>query len=147
MLSFDPLAGNPEASSVTGCLLTKGGKPILVDPNTFQVTELRGTGWQAEWGNRVTVTGDAAAGPTVSIAGQVLQITNVSRVAAGGCRAVATDQRIQADPNPPSGTTTTTSTTAPKSGSHTGWIVGGVLIAGGAIGGIVAATHGKKSGS
>jgi len=136
-LSFDPFAGDPTASTLTGCLLMKGGKPILVDPNTYQVAELRGTNWEGEVGNRVTVTGDVVAGPTLDIAAQVLQNITITRVAVGGCAAVAFDQRIKADPLPNRGVG------AVHHSYTTLYIVGGVAVAGGAIG-VIAASN-KKS--
>jgi len=136
-LSFDPFAADPTASTVTGCLLTKGGKPILVDPNTYQVSELRGTSWNGEVGNRVTVTGEVVAGPTVEIAAQVLQNITITRVAVGGCAAVAFDERIKADPLPNS------SVGAAHHSYTTYYIVGGVAVAGGVIGAIAASS--KKS--
>jgi len=137
-LSFDPSAASPDTTSVTGCLLTKGGQPILVEPNTYQVSELRGTNWTGEVGNRVTVTGDVVSGPTLAIASQVLQNITITRVAAAGCVAVASDPRISADP--PSSTPVQVG--AAKS-HQTAYIIGGVAIGGGIIG-VVVATH-KKS--
>jgi len=97
-LSFDPQPASPQATSVTGCLLTKGGAPIIVDPQTYQVSQLIGGNWRGEVGNRVTVTGDVTGtGKTVDIAAQALQVASVTRVAAGGCAAVAADPRIKAD--------------------------------------------------
>jgi hypothetical protein len=134
-LSFDPLGASPEATSITGCLLTsKDGKPILVDPQTFQVSQLIGGNLSGEMNNRVTVTGDiTSAGKTVNIASQALQVTSVTRVAAGGCAAVAADPRIGG----------TGSAAAPTS-HKTAWIVGGVVVGGGAIAAIVIATHNKS---
>jgi hypothetical protein len=136
-LSFDPLAADQSATTVTGCLLTKGGKPILVDPNTYQALELRGANWSSEVGNRVAVTGEVVAGPTVDIASQVLQNISITRLAVSGCAAVAFDPRIKADPLP-------NSSVGAASHSHTGYyIIGGVGVAGGVIGVIAASS--KKS--
>jgi len=136
-LSFDPFAADPTASTVTGCLLVKGGKPILVEPDTYQVSELRGTNWNSEVGNRVTVTGDVVAGATMNIAVQVLQNITITRVAVGGCAAVAFDDRIKADPLPNSAIGAAHHSYAPY------YIIGGVAVAGGVIGAIAASS--KKS--
>ena len=133
-LSFDPFAGPAQATSLTGCLLTKVGTPILVDPQTYQVSQLSGGSVVGEVGNRVTITGEVTqAGKTIDIAGQVLQVASVARVAAGGCAAVAADPRIKADP--PGGIA------AEHHSSHAGWIILGVAVAGGAVAGVVIATH------
>jgi hypothetical protein len=123
-LSFDPNAASPQATSVTGCLLTKGGSPIVVDPQTYQVSQLVGGNWRAEVGNRVTVTGDVAGtGKTVDIAAQALQVASVTRVAAGGCAAVCADPRIKAD-------SCAVTKIEPRHNPHTtAWVVGGVAVA------------------
>lgn len=136
-LSFDPFAADPATSTLTGCLLAKGGKPILVDPNTYQVSELRGGDWKGEVGNRVTVTGDVVAGATLDIATQVVQDITITRVAVGGCAAVAFDDRIKADPFPSGGAAVA------HHSSTAIYVIGGVAVAAGAIGAIEATN--KKS--
>ncbi len=136
-LSFDPFAAAPDSSTVTGCLLVKGGKPILVDPNTYQVSELRSANWKGEVGNRVTVTGDVVAGSTLSIAVQTLENITITRVAVGGCAAVAFDDRIKADPLPAG------AAVAVHHSYAVYYVIGGVAVAGGAIAAITASN--KKS--
>jgi len=140
-LSFDPFAADPNTSSLTGCLLAKGGKPILVDPGTYQVSELHGGDWKGEVGNRVTVTGDIVAGATLSIATQALENVTITRVAVGGCAAVAFDDRIKADPVPNSAAGAAAAAAHHSYAAY--YVIGGVAVAGGAIGAIEA-SH-KKS--
>jgi hypothetical protein len=149
-LSFDPMAASPAETSVTGCMLTKGGRPIVVDLKTFLVSELAGGDWKGEVGNRVTVTGESTAGTTVPIASQLLANITITRAGTGGCTAVASDARIQADQNvaaaprgaAPGGATPRVA--APSTGGHhAGWIVGGVAVA--AAGGGVAYYELKKN--
>ena len=147
-LSFDPQAGGPTTASASGCLLTKNGRYIVVDPNTKQIIELRGgTDLAKEAGNRVTISGNVVPGATpMEGANQVVGLTSVTHVAPGGC--VATAASVGADPpTPPPGTPT--SSNAPGGGavhhaSSTPYIIGGIAVAGGAIGAIVA-TRSSKS--
>jgi len=91
-LNFEPQAGS-SASAVTGCLLKKDNKFVVFDETSQALYELRGTGFDPEWGNRVEVMGTALA--SGGGATQVLQVSNLRRVSAGGCLTVASQQGAQ----------------------------------------------------
>lgn len=90
-MAFEPQSGSDAAATkVSGCLLRKGGKYIIVDQTTNVTMELEGPAVAAELGNQVEITGAAVtAAPTVAGASQVIQVTAVRRVAKGGCASVA----------------------------------------------------------
>jgi hypothetical protein len=90
-LNFEPqAAGATAATQASGCLLSKGGKFILVDRTTNVVLELQGADLAAQAGNRVEITGRAeTAKPQVADASQVIDVAAVKLVAKGGCTAVA----------------------------------------------------------
>ena len=138
-LSFDPQAGPPSSAQVPGCLLTKGGRYIVVDLETRQVVEVTGQDVSKEVGNRVVVTGAAVAGATpVAPATQVIRIVTLTHVAAGGCVAVASDVGADSVPRAPA--------EAVAAPSHkTAYIVLGVAVAGGAIAGVAVVETSKKS--
>jgi hypothetical protein len=134
-MAFDP---QPATVTTTGCLLTKNGRFIVVDPNdTSKVIELRGSDLSKDIGNQVTITGTAVPGAT-----EVVAVTSpVSRVRTDGCSEVAAKVGADAPPITPG----PTGSAVPKAAhSSTPYIVGGVAVAGGVIGAIVA-TRGSKS--
>jgi hypothetical protein len=90
-LNFEPqAAGATAATQASGCLLSKGGKFILVDRTTNVILELQGTDLAAQAGNRVEITGRAeTVKPQVADASQVVDVAAVKLVAKGGCTAVA----------------------------------------------------------
>jgi hypothetical protein len=90
-VAFEPqVAGQAAPSSLVGCLLKKDNRWILYDLTARITVELRGTGFEPEWGNRVQVNGTARAaaqpaGGTV----QVLDVSSVIHIDTGGCADVA----------------------------------------------------------
>jgi hypothetical protein len=137
----------------TGCLLFKDGHFIIQDENTQEVVELNATGLAASAGNRVEVTGTAAATkPAVSIATSVLNVTKVTVKSQGGC--LSTAASLNAQTEAPANGATSASTTTPKvssapssggGGMSTGAKIGIIgAIAGGAAGAAIALS-GKKS--
>jgi hypothetical protein len=84
------IAGQAAPSSLAGCVLKKDDKWILYDTVARIVVELRGTGFEKEWGNRVQANGTArAAAQRAGSAVQVLDVTSVTLIEAGGCVEVA----------------------------------------------------------
>ena len=89
-LEFEPqAAGAAPPSSFLGCLLKKQGKFILYDQTARIVVELRGTGFEREWGNRVQVIGTTDAATQSDVGAQVVDVTSLTRFAVGGCSPVA----------------------------------------------------------
>jgi len=82
--------GAAAPTRVSGCLLEKAGKPVIVDQTTNVVLELHGADLDKEVGNRIEImgmpTGAASSGTgaamTVSVAG-------IKQIANGGCSAIA----------------------------------------------------------
>ena len=133
-LSFQPQAGSADSFQMSGCLLMKEKRFILVDLTANQTVEVRGDSLAGEVGNRIQVTGTAMpSAKPVTGASQVIEVKKFEQIGRGGCVAAAAGANA--------------STKAEAAGkSHTGAIVAGVLVAG-AGGGIVAAVccKGKKS--
>jgi hypothetical protein len=90
-LNLEPQAAGAMApTKVTGCLLEKIGKPIVVDQTTSVVLELQGADLKQEVGNRVEITGVAEKSlVTVPGASQVIRVADLKLVAKGGCSSVA----------------------------------------------------------
>jgi len=90
-MAFEPQAGAADAPThISGCVLRKDGKYIVVDQTTNVTMQLEGPAVAAELGNQVEVTGAAAStAPGVAGASQVIQVTSIKRVAKGGCASVA----------------------------------------------------------
>jgi hypothetical protein len=90
-VAFEPQVTGPAApSSFVGCVLKKDDKWVLYDTTTRIVVELRGTGFEGEWGNRVQANGTARAGAQPAEATtQVLDVTSITRIDSGGCSEVA----------------------------------------------------------
>jgi len=134
---------------ITGCLLKKGGKTIVVDQTTSQFFELRGADRSADFGNRVTVKGRGVFGATpVAGAAALIDATSVALVAPGGC--LATASALGADSTAP--VTSPGAQTAPKPAGPAGEggankaVIAGVVIGGGAAAGIgIALSGGNKS--
>jgi len=76
-------------SVVSGCLMRKQGRFVLYDEVTRLVVELRGTGLEKEWGNRVQVVGTTDAAATSPVGAQVIDVSSVTRLSVGGCGALA----------------------------------------------------------
>jgi hypothetical protein len=89
-LAFEPQGGGAAPpSNFLGCLLKKEGKFVLFDQATRILVELRGSGFEHEWGNRVQVIGTTDANARSTVAAQVVDVSSVSRFGVGGCRPVA----------------------------------------------------------
>jgi hypothetical protein len=90
-LDFEPQAAGASApTKVTGCLVEKGGKPIVVDQTTSVILELRGSDLLGQAGNKVEVTGIADSSPaSVPGASQVIRVAGLRTVGKGGCASVA----------------------------------------------------------
>lgn len=89
-LEFEPQAGAAAPTKVTGCLLRRDGKYIVIDQTTNVTVEVRGAGLQNEVGNRVEITGAAdSASPSIAGASQLINASAVKRVGKGGCSAKA----------------------------------------------------------
>jgi hypothetical protein len=125
-------AGAAAPTRVSGCLLSKLGRHVLVDQTTNVVLELEGLGLAQEVGNRVSLAGSvSAARVTVEGASQVIRVAGMQPVAKGGCDAVA--KRIGASPSHAS-----SAVTAGSGSAGTVVIIGGVAAAA-TIGGLAAA--------
>jgi hypothetical protein len=90
-LDFEPqVAGATAPTRVSGCLLSKSGKIIIVDQTTNVILELQGAGLDQELGNRVEITGRSeSSAPSVPGASQLIQVAGLKAVAKGGCTAIA----------------------------------------------------------
>jgi hypothetical protein len=140
------IAGQAAPSSLVGCLLKMDEKWILYDTVARIVVELLGSGFEKEWGNRVQVNGTAraAAQPAASTV-QVLDVTSVTLIEAGGCIEVA---RIIGARLPPAETAAPQPpvVTAPRPPAGGGMSAGTkVAIIGGAAGGAVGAALATRS--
>ena len=145
-LRFVPQASAPDSYEVTGCLLRKGGKAIIVDETTNQFFEVRGADRSTEFGNRVTVKGRGVTGVTpLAGASAMIDAQTIALVAPGGC--LATAAALGADaPAPPGGTGTQQTPPTPKSGGANKAVIAGVVIGGGAAAGLgLALAGGNKS--
>jgi hypothetical protein len=90
-LRFEPqVAGAGAPSSFAGCLMKKNGKWIVYDQTTRIIAELRGSGFEKEWGNRVQVVGTTDSTVQSEVGAQVVDVTSVTRFGEGGCQPVAT---------------------------------------------------------
>ena len=140
-LRFEPQAGSQDAFEISGCLLRKAGKLIVVDQTTNQIVEVRGDAAQlaAQAGNRVQIKGVAdRSAQAVAGASLVIQVTAIEQVGLGGCLAAAASAGAD-----PVGRAPAAAAEAP--GGHGALIAGvAVLGAGGAIAGVVLTTR-KKS--
>jgi hypothetical protein len=131
-LDLEPQAAGALApTKVTGCLLEKGGKPIIVDQTTSVVLELRGADLKQETGNRVEITGIAEDSPaTVPGASQSIRVAGLKLVGKGGCSSVA--KKVGAMAGVAAGTAAATGI-----GAGTITIIGGVAVAA-TVGGLAA---------
>jgi hypothetical protein len=89
-LEFEPqVVSAAPPSSFAGCLLRKQDKWILYDQTTRIIVELRGTGFDKEWGNRVQVIGTTDTSAQSEVGAQVVDVSSLTRLAQGGCEGVA----------------------------------------------------------
>src|SRR5262249_50614052 len=134
-LSFQPQAAAANTFQMSGCLLIKDKRYILVDPTSNQTVEVQGESLGSEVGNRIQITGVALAGAKpVTGASQVIAVRSFEQIGRGGCVAAAAGSNASTKPD------------VGGAPSHKGAIIAGVLVAG-AGGGIAAAVccKGKKS--
>jgi len=142
-LSFQTQAATPNAFEITGCLLKKNGRFVVVDQTTGQLFELSGPDMSSDLGNRVTVKGRTATGGTaMEGAAQLISVRSVTQVAPGGC--LATAASVNADPPP--GATPTGSQPPAVTQSHgpNKAVIAGVIVAGAAGVGIALGVSGKS---
>ena len=90
-LDFEPQpAGAAAPTRVSGCLLSKSGKVVLVEQTTNVILELQGPGIEKEVGNHVEVSGVAVDTPaSVPGVSQVIRVAGLKQVSKGGCSAMA----------------------------------------------------------
>lgn len=143
-LRLEPLAGQETGFSVSGCLLRKVGRYIVVDQTANVTFEVTGSSAQLgpEVGNRVRITGIAdPVTPVVPGASQVIRLSTIDQVGIGGCVAAAAAAGADAP-----GTAAAGPAEAAKSGGSKTAIIAGVAIAagGGAVAGIVLAGKNKS---
>ena len=133
-LRFEPQALPESAARMSGCLLRKSGRFILIDQTANIVVELLGDATQlsAQLGNRV----DASAQPPEG-ASQVVRVTVIEQIGPGGCVAAAQSAGAEL----PASASVPAPAAKPK---HTGAVIAGVAVAG-AGGAVAAVVLGKKS--
>ncbi|MGD0199305.1 MAG: hypothetical protein ABSD27_00995 [Bryobacteraceae bacterium] len=141
-LRFEPQAQPESAARMSGCLLRKAGRFILVEQTANVVVELRGDAAQlsAQLGNRVEIQGAVdASGQPVEGASQVVRVSALEQIGPGGC--VAAAQGVGAEL--PTRAPVPAAAAKPK---HTGAVIAGVAIAGGAgaIAGVVLMNSNKS---
>ena len=144
-LRFQPDSATEDSFEVTGCLLRKSGRLIVVDSTSNQIFEVRGGPDLATGlGNRVTVKGTEVAGAQpMEGAAHLIAVQSVTDVAPGGC--LATAAGVGADPPPGA---TTVPKAAPASKGVNRAVIVGVVVAAAAGGGIaVAVSQSHKSAS
>ncbi len=149
-LAFAAQAG-VSAVTRTGCLLYKDGRFLIQDQETQEIIEVTGVNLAANVGNRVNVTGTASSAPPgLAIATSVLNATNVTLQAAGGCLSAAVT--LDAQTTVPGGATPAPNAPAappgpaPKRGMSTGAKVAiAGAVAGGGAGAAIALAGNKKS--
>jgi len=108
VLSFAFQAGGAAPpSSFIGCLLKTDDVYVLYDQTTRITIELRGDQQrlEAEWGNRVQAIGTTETTAQSEVAAQVVNVTTLTHIGAGGCGPVATAIGAEL---PPSAAATTT---------------------------------------
>lgn len=150
-MSFSRQAAATGTMSRTGCLLYKDGHFIMQDENTQEVIELNGQDLAPNVGNRVEITGIAAATkPVVTIATIVINVTNLAPKSQGGCLSVASnlDAKTEAPAGSSAGGPQPAAANTPKpsgGGMSTGAKIAiiGAIAGGGA--GAALALAGKKS--
>ena len=145
-LDLEPQAAGASApTKVTGCLLEKAGKAIVVDQTTSVVLELRGTDLEKEIGNRVEITGVAENSPaSVPGASQLIRVAALKVVGTGGCSSVAKRVGAAAAAGAAAGTAAGTAGAAGAAGAATGIGAGTIAVIGGVaaaatVGGLAAA--------
>ena len=158
-LAFAPqkgLDGPMAPSSFIGCIVNKNSKWILYEPALKLVVELRGqtSTVEREWGNRVQINGTSPTSGQPE-GRQLMNVTSVTRIEAGGCEEMATAAGAQL-PAQPSAPAASTSPTGPATrppaiparvegmSAGTKYGIVAAVVGGGAVAGIAAAS-GKRS--
>jgi len=135
-LSFDPEAGASAPTRLSGCLLQKDNKFIVVDQATNVTMGVEGAGLDKLLGNRVEVSG--------AVENDILRVASVKQIAKGGCAAVAKKIGAAAGAASAAGAAGAAGAAAGTAGAAAGVagatvaIVGGVAVAG-TVGGLAAA--------
>ncbi len=145
-LTFDPQVGGGAASPtrLSGCLLSRDGKFVVVDQTTNVTMEVYGATLDKQLGNRVEVSGTADVMPAGAAgSAERVHVTDMKLIAKGGCASVA--KKVGAAvPGGVGGAAAGGASAAGISTAATVAVVGGVAV-GGALGGLAAA--GSFSGS
>jgi len=141
-LRFEPQAQPESAARMSGCLLRKAGRFILVEQTANVVVELRGDAAQlsAQLGNRVEIQGAVdASGQPVEGASQVVRVSALEQIGPGGC--VAAAQGVGAEL--PTRAPVPAAVAKPK---HSTAVIAGVAVAagGGAIAGVLLMNSNKS---
>lgn len=141
-LRFDPQAQPESAARMSGCLLRKAGRFILVDQTANVVVELLGDAAQltAQLGNRVEIQGTVdASAPPAEGASQVIRVSALEQIGPGGCVAAAQAVGAELPTRAPAAATVAKS-------SHNTAIIAGVAVAagGGAIAGVLLLNSNKS---
>ncbi len=138
-LDFEPQGTTGAApSSFLGCLMKKEGKWILFDQTTRIIVELRGSGFEREWGNRVQANGTTSVtAQPVAGAFQVLDVTSITRFDTGGCGSVAQalGAEVPAGPGPATAAGPVTMPTPPPVATGGGMSAGTKVAIASAVGG------------
>ncbi len=140
-MRFDPQAQPENAARMSGCLLRKAGRFILVDQTANVVVELNGDATQltAQLGNRVEIQGTVdASGQPAEGASQVVRVSALEEIGLGGCVAAAQGVGAEIPTRAPV-------PAAVAKSSHTTAIVAGVAVAaGGAVAAVVLLNSNKS---
>ena len=112
--------GAAPPSTFFGCLLKKTDRYVIYDQTTRITVELRGNEeeFEQEWGNRVQVVGTTETTAQSEVAAQVMNVSTLTRIGAGGCGSVAAaiGGDLPAGARAASGAPTTAPSPAPSGG-------------------------------
>ncbi len=140
-------AGTAPPSSFLGCLLKKQGKFILYDQTTRIIVELRGTGFEKEWGNRVQIIGTTDTTAQSTVGAQVVDVTTMTRFGLGGCSPVASAIAAELPPAAPPAAPAAPAPTQPAKGAPQPAPKGGGMSAGAKVAIIAAVGGGGAAGA
>ncbi len=138
-LDFEPQAAGAAAPTrISGCLLAKSGKIIVVEQTTNVVIELQGPGLDKQVGNHVEITGVAADTPaSIPAASQLMRVAGLKQVSKGGCSEVARKVGATAAAGAAAGAGSAAGAAGAAAGAGTAAGIGAGTIA--VIGGVAAA--------
>ena len=140
-LRFDPQAQPENTARMSGCLLRKAGRFILVDQTANVVVELNGDATQltAQLGNRVEIQGTVdASGQPAEGASQVVRVSALEEIGPGGCVAAAQGVGAEIPTRAP------VAAAVAKSGHTTAIVAGVAVAAGGAVAAVVLLNSNKS---